>query len=265
MERMKAEEPFEQNSADGGQKRSDAETMRRYALAALQAMNEYAAQGDMPSARSAVNALWELGDFQREIKNFSGAESSFKRMEELCLELPGELQGRESERWLAVSCNKLGSLLERKGNAAEARGYYSRALEISERIAAEENSNEARDDLAVANYRLGFIDYLFSGEKSRLDRAYDIWTELYEQTGNYEYRRRRSIIDTLCATADVPQAVSDEGHLAEPSGEKQTDAVSDPELNTRARVKITSEGAAAAIIITIAAAVLAVCIWLLLR
>lgn len=246
---------------DGGKKRSDAEIMRRYAVAALQAMNEYAAQGDISSARAAVGALWELGDFQKEIKNFSGAENSFKRMERLCLDLPDELRGRESERWLAVSCNKLGSLCERGGNAAKARKYYLRALEISEHIAAEENTDEARDDLAVANYRLGFIEYLFSGEKLRLDKAHAIWTELYEQTGNYEYRRRRSVIDTLYATAEVPPTQIE--NETQPPAETFTNENYIPDTAKNGRKK--SRAVVAIALIAIIAALLAVGAWLLIR
>lgn len=252
MEGIKSEELFEQEKVRAGEGGS----IRSYTQAAVRAMNEYAAAGDLNSARAAVSALWELGDFYKEIKNLSAAESSFKRMEQLCLDLPEELCEKESDRWLAVSCNKLGSLCERAGDAAKAREYYARALEISERIAAGENSLEARDDLAVANYRLGFIDYLFSGEKSRLDKAYEIWTELYEQTGNYEYRRRRSVIDTLCATADVPQEAAEE----KPSAEDFT-----AEQNTPEKAKNGKKGGTAAVIIFIAASLIiaAVCIWLM--
>lgn len=259
-----------------GERKSDAEAMRWYALAALQTMNEYAAQGDAASAQAAVNALWELGDFQKETKNYSGAENSFKRMENLCLNLPEELRGRESERLLAVSCNKLGSLCERNRNVAKACEYYSRALEISEHIAAEENTHESRDDLAVANYRLGFIEYLFSGKKERLDKAYEIWTELYKETGSYEYRRRSSVIDTLYATASVPQeqpsesSVSAQKHPAEPSGEQaEFEFVAEcetPDTTDAAEKGAKKRGAATAVaIVAVIAAILAVCAWLLLR
>lgn len=256
------------------ERQSDAEAMRWYALAALQTMNEYAAQGDAESAQAAINALWELGDFQKEIKNYSGAENSYKRMEQLCLDLPEELRGRESERLLAVSCNKLGSLCERNGNAAKACEYYSRALEISERAAAAENTNEARDDLAVANYRLGFIEYLFSGKKARLDKAYEIWEQLYEETGNYEYRRRRSVIDTLYATAEVPseqtqkQAPSAEEHPAAPGGNEQTEsefAAENDAPYTAEKGRKKRSGAVFAAVVAAIAVILAACIWLLLR
>lgn len=245
-------------SAQENEKNTEGGSMRSFAQAAVRAMNEYAARGDLTSARAAVGALWELGDYQKENKNLSGAESSYKRMEQFCFDLPEELRGKESDRWLAVSCNKLGSLCERAGDAAQAREYYARALEISERLAAEDNSEEARDDLAVANYRLGFIEYLFSGEKSRLDKADKIWAELYEQTGNYEFRRRRSVIETLFATADVPHSAAEEKLGAEDFAADQ---------NAPVKAKKGRKGGTAAVIIFVAAALIiaAVCIWLMGR
>ena len=190
---------------------SNAEAVRWYSLAALQAINELTAKPDISKAEGAFNILFELGELHYEIGDSQRAISTFLRMEAMLDSLPEELNSSQTDRWMQICSNKLGGLYERTAKPEAAYRHFTRALAIAERTAQTDKSEIALDDLAVACYRVGFMDHLFRRECEHIDRASSIWSYLYEQTGNYDYRRKKSVIDTLYAASGIqPSAHEDE-------------------------------------------------------
>jgi len=198
-----------------GVEQNNAEAVRWYSLSAIQAMNEFNANPTLETADAAFNILLELGELHYEIGDAQRSINTFLRMEFMLDSLPEELRSSQTDRWLQICSNKLGSLYERTAKPQQAYGHFRRALDIAAKAAENDTSELTRDDLAVASYRVGFMDYLFRGQRDNIDRAYEIWSELYEQTGNFEYRRKKGVIDTLFATADVPDEQSSDEAAAD--------------------------------------------------
>ncbi len=218
-----------------GTARDDSEAVRWYSLAALQAMNAFYAAPTLAAADAAFNILLELGELHRELGDIAHAVGSFERIDAMLSDLPEELAGAQSCRWEQIACNRLGSLHERSGEIPTAYSYFSRALALAQQGYDTDPSVLTRDDLAVASYRVGLADFMQTGKTGLLLRAQELWDALYEETGNYDYRSKRCVIDTLFATASptgIPteadistaDAQAQEAQLA-PSGESLPDTL----------------------------------------
>lgn len=135
------------------------------------------------------------------------SQRSYEQVCELCGTICSLCDEHSLERQEAVALIKLGAAKERLGRPGEARTCYTRSLELSRELYAREQTEISRDDLAVASFRLGFIEYI-SGEGSGLvEQARTLWTALYEDTGNYEYRRCAGAVDNLLTVpVEVPPA-----------------------------------------------------------
>ncbi len=184
--------------------KDSAEAVRWYSLAAMQAINELERTPTLASAETVFSILFDLGEHHYEIGDSQRAIKTFLRLQSILDSLPEDILCRQTDRWMQICSNKLGGLYERTAKPESAYEHFRRALVIAERAAENDDSELALDDLAVASYRVGFIDHLFRGETKRLDRAHALWNSLYERTGNYDYRRKKCVIDTLYATADIP-------------------------------------------------------------
>ena len=101
------------------------------------------------------------------------------------------------QRDLGVSYNKLGDIAKARNDYNAAKGYYAKALEISERLAEKyPGVPMLKDDLAVSLFRCGTCSAdgkLSSEQKAMLRDAAAIWEELYKQTGYELYAERREI------------------------------------------------------------------------
>jgi len=188
-----------------GVEQDTAEAVRWYSLSAIQAMNELGENPVFEKADAVYNILLELGSLHYELGDTSRAISTLLRIQDMIDNLPDEVRSAETDRWTQICSNRLGSYYERTARPQEAYRHFRRALDIALRVAENDRSEIAQDDLAVASYRVGFMDYLFRRDRTGIDRAYDIWGDLYEQTGKYDYRRKRGVIETLLATADTTE------------------------------------------------------------
>lgn len=150
---------------------------------------------------AAVSALLAYADVL-------SSQHSYEQVCELCDTICAMCTEHSLERQEAVALVKLGAAKERLGRPEEARTCYTRSLELSRELYAREQTELSRDDLAVASFRLGFIEYI-SGEGSALvEQARALWTALYEDTGNYEYRRCAGAVDNLLTVpVEVPSSL----------------------------------------------------------
>ena len=142
-----------------------------------------------------LTALWHLGDARRNAGKMAEAEAAYQEM------LRGTEQCREYRfsflrRYLSAGYSKLGDICNAQRRLAEARQYYEQALRISEQLAEENGTVEARRDLSVSHNRFGDIckaQGRLAEAQQYYEQALRIDQQLAEENGTVQARRDLSV------------------------------------------------------------------------
>ena len=102
------------------------------------------------------NELWLLGDAQYDLKMLEAAETSYHEMNIIAEQYAGS-ENRSLQRFLSISYGKLGNIAKERENLAEALVYYMKSHSITEKLARDTGTVEARQDLSVSYNKLGSI------------------------------------------------------------------------------------------------------------
>ncbi len=105
--------------------------------------------------RSLLNALWELGDYQKNAGDLKSAEKSYLKMRNCARKMSKE--GYEVRRSLSVASSNLGEVCMAQGNPDKAKKLYRKALKIDQTLAEETKAAGARRDLFVSCMKLGDV------------------------------------------------------------------------------------------------------------
>ncbi|MBO4474107.1 MAG: TIR domain-containing protein [Clostridiales bacterium] len=162
-----------------------------------------------------LKSLLKLSDLCREDKDIDAAIVAAEEAFALCEELKEEVGIRESERDMAVVCNRLGSLYLVRKEPDPAQRYYLKARQIYERLAREIGTARARKDLSIADERLGDLfrkKKELDQAKKYYEEAFSLRQELASDRSSATARRDLSSILTKLgniskAGKDYPQAM----------------------------------------------------------
>lgn len=166
-----------------------------------------------------LRALLKLSDLARENKDMQEAIVAAEEAYSICEELKEEVGIRESERDMAVVCNRLGSLYLIRKEADPAQRYYLKAREIYLRLSKEIGTARARKDLSIADERLGDLFRKMKDleqAKKYYEEAYSLRQELASDGTSATARRDLSSILTKLgniskAEKNYPQAMEQYG------------------------------------------------------
>ncbi len=136
-----------------------------------------------------LRSLWNLGDYNYDVRDLNEAESAFLRMKLYSEKL-------NYKRYLSVSYNKLGDICKAKGDLQGAEEYYIKSLELREQLAKETGTVEARRGLSIGYERLGDICKAkgdLQGAEEYYMKDLELSKQLAKETGTVEERRGLSI------------------------------------------------------------------------
>ena len=143
------------------------------------------------------------GKLLRSYGKLTAAKAAFTAYHRVCERMMTRYDGRY-ERDLSISYERLGDICKAQGDLSGAKDYYLKALAISERLAAESEGTQAKDDLAVSYYKIGTFEGTDRNERiGYLQKAKAIWADLAQATGIDEYRRRMNIAESLIHEAQT--------------------------------------------------------------
>lgn len=130
------------------------QTRRELLETALSGMNKVMAEHGDATARLRAATLIRMGDIAVELGDNNAAQQDFSQA---ALLLDGELvkspSDTQAQRDLSVAYEKLGYVLQRRGDAASAREYLQRCYKL--RLKLGKNTLQAQRDMAIAHYNLG--------------------------------------------------------------------------------------------------------------
>ena len=182
---------------------------------------------------SLAKAYDAKGTLLQSYGKLTGAKAAFTAYHRVCERMMTRYDGRY-ERVLSISYERLGDICTAQGDLSGAKDYYLKALAIRERLAAESEGTQAKDDLAVSYYKIGTFEGTDRNERiGYLQKAKAIWADLAKATGIDEYRRRMNIAESLIHEAQT-SASSEQAPAPEAPAESSASVESTPAPETPA-------------------------------
>ena len=165
------------------------------------------------SYNSLFNALWDLGDYYRELQDLKNWRKSWEKALALCEKVRIEQHFSRANRNISVCYNNLGDISKAEGKLTEAKRYYELDLGISKSLAEESPTIENLGGLSVSYNKLGDISQA-EGNLSKARRYYEldlgISKSLAEESPTME--NRRGLLISYERLGDISEA---EGKLTE--------------------------------------------------
>lgn len=157
-----------------------------------------------------VSALWDLGDYWKELAVFLAANDAYQQMSSISKRLADRFGSADSRRDLAVSYHKLGDISQAEGRLPQTREYYLQALEVDKRLCEERQTADAKRNLTISYERLGDI----SQAEGRLSQAREYHLQALEIRKQLCEERQ-----TVLARSDLAISYSNLGRISEAEGQ----------------------------------------------
>jgi len=132
-----------------------------------------------------AEALWDLGDYWKELARLPEAKEAYLEMYSVSKTLADRFGSTDTKRYLFVSYYELGGISSAEGRTSEAKGYYRRALELSQETSENTPEAEVRRDLSISYDNLGDIcmtEGSLSEAKEYYLKALELRRQLYGET-----------------------------------------------------------------------------------
>ena len=141
---------------------------------------------------SLANALWDLGDYQRELDDVAAAKQTYQQMLDISKPFAEQYHAGWAWKYVSACYGFLGNICLSEADLKGAESYYLQALEIARLLCGKTDDANMRRDLAVCYVNLGNI----SRAEGDLEKAKNYYlqelklsTQLYEEYGNVKERR----------------------------------------------------------------------------
>ena len=130
----------------------------------------------------------KTGDVHKAEGRLEDAAGRYGKAREIFREYAEKTGSRSFTGHYAGSCEKLASARKKLGDRQEAESLYREAVGLREKLYAAAPAPSCAHELATAC----FNDGIFRGDRSRLERAKELWEELSRRDARYAAYRERA-------------------------------------------------------------------------
>jgi tetratricopeptide (TPR) repeat protein len=125
----------------------------------------------------------KIGELFSTAYHLEQAKTCFEKSIALCKKIATTGDSDDNQRELALCYCNIGEVLIRANDYEKAKGYLIESRIILENLLENSNSIYTYNDLAITYQFLGIL-----GDRTSMDMAVRIWTELYKITGRQMFR-----------------------------------------------------------------------------